>query len=63
MPRGKLLSERVLELAYYHVDEPEEGDVVRVHEFKRGVELRVLSDGSLLIRRPDGRPLWAELER
>jgi len=58
------LSEDVERVSYRHGDEPGRGDVVRVHDFDPGqVELWVQSDGTLLLRRKDGRTLWKRFPR
>lgn len=56
-PPGELLSDRAVELAYEHVDEPDPDQPVRVHDFDPGVEVWALRSGDVLLRRPDGRPL------
>lgn len=60
-PPGALVSKRVRTLEYEHANEPEAGHVVRVHKFRRGVSMRALEDGSVLLFRPDGLPLWEDI--
>lgn len=53
-------SNNVLKLSYRHRFEPESGDVVRTHEFEKGVSMTSLRDGRVVLWRRDGRPVWED---
>lgn len=51
----------VVELSYFHRFDPESkrpGDIIRTHEFEKGVSMTALEDGRVVLWRPDGRPVW-----
>jgi hypothetical protein len=54
-----LLSRRVYDLSYIHADD--KGQPYR-HKFSAGVHCQLLSDGSVRLFRPDGKPIWKNFE-
>lgn len=62
-PEGaQLMSRRVLQVEYRHVNDPEGPDVVRFHPFGPGVQMFALPDGSVLLKHRNPRKrVWADL--
>lgn len=54
-----VLSRRVYDLSYVHADD--RGQPYR-HKFAAGVTCQLLSDGSVRLFRPDGKPIWEKFE-
>jgi hypothetical protein len=55
-PRGELMSKRVYELAYKHVDDSK----AYKHKFAAGVCLEALPDGSIRVYSKHGKRLWGD---
>jgi hypothetical protein len=53
---AELLSDRVIEIAYVHAQDGQEYQ----HDFSPGVRMLLLRDGTVELRRPDGKPLWKD---
>ncbi len=53
---ARLLSRNAVEIQYIHG----KNGKLYVHEFKPGVVIEFLSDGSARLYRPDGKPLWKD---
>lgn len=54
-----ILSRRVVDLRYLHAEEKGQP---YVHKFSAGVTCQLLSDGSVRLYRPDGKPIWKKFE-
>jgi len=55
---GELFGDEVTKLEYHHIEDGD--DVVRVHDFGKGVRIYALEDGNvLLVHARKDRPLWA----
>lgn len=52
-----VLSRRAMALVYIHAD-PSAGTIPYEHKFSTGVTVQLLSDGSVRLVRPDGKPLF-----
>ena len=57
---AELMSREVIQLEYRHVEEAGQ-DVVRFHDFGKGVYMYALRNGEILLRHKDGKPLWDDL--
>lgn len=57
--KGELFGYGVSRLEYQHIDDAE--NVVRFHDFRSGVHMYALEDGSILLVNSQGDvPLWAD---
>jgi hypothetical protein len=53
---GRVFSHEVHYLAYRHADD---GEPYK-HKFEKGVTMAAASDGSIVLYRPDGKPVWGD---
>jgi hypothetical protein len=53
---AELLSSQVIEIAYVHATDGQEYQ----HDFSLGVKMLLLRDGTVELRRDDGKPLWRD---
>lgn len=56
---GRVFSREVHALSYRHADD----GVPYKHTFAKGVTMAGASDGSVVLYRPDGKPVWDDYEK
>lgn len=57
--RATIISQRAVAIEYDHVTD---GEYYR-HDFRQGVVVEALVDGSVRLYRPDGKPIWRMFNR